>query len=228
MPVETISRDAAETLTVGELVVERFPVGPQRANAYLAYGGHSRRGVVIDPGAEGDVLTARIDQLGLAVPSVLLTHGHWDHVGAAVAIAAHTGAAVHIHPLDVPLLKAAPFYAFRVDGVQVRVPSVVTRVEHGSALHVDERHTLVARHVPGHTAGGVAYRSGRVLFTGDTLMPAGASRVDLPGGDADALGRSLATLADELADDDIICPGHGSSWAATAAKAWVASQQGPV
>jgi hydroxyacylglutathione hydrolase len=225
MPVEITSQDAAETLTVERLTVERFPVGPHRANAYLVYSADSRHGVVIDPGAEGDILMARVDELGIDVRSVLLTHGHWDHVGAAAAVAGQTGAAVHIHPLDLPLLKAAPIYAFRIDGVRLQVPSAVQPVEEASVVPLDAHHALTTRHVPVHTPGGVAYRIGRVLFTGDTWLAAGASRVDLPGGDAEALGRSVARLLVDLAADDVVCPGHGRCADGVAAKEWVTDRQ---
>jgi len=215
---------AVETLQFEDVVVERFPLGKHKANAYIVYNASDRRAVLIDPGADGEILMGRVAELRLAIDAILLTHAHWDHVGAANEIATHAGAPVYLHPEDRLLIKAAPIYAFRIDGVRFSAPSRLVDLVDGATIPLGESRAFSVRHIPGHTEGGVAYRLGRAVFTGDTLMPAGAGRTDLPGGHHGKLQRSLAWLHRELVLDDVICPGHRALWPSSEASAWLSNR----
>jgi hydroxyacylglutathione hydrolase len=215
---------AAETLQFEDVTIERFPVGRHQANAYLVYSRGEGRSVLVDPGADGDTLVKRGEALGLVLDAILLTHGHWDHVGAVHVIAAAKPVPVYLHPREKTLVKAAPIYAFRIDGARITVPSSFVDLEDGATVPLGSSRALSVRHIPGHTEGGVAYRLGRALFTGDTLMPSATGRFDLPGGDPEQLEKSLAALRRDLADGDVICPGHGMLWPSSAAAAWLSSR----
>src|SRR4051812_17712366 len=97
--------------------VERTAVGRHQANAYLVYRESGEDAILIDPGAEASRLMASAQNAGVHIAAILLTHGHWDHVGAAKEIGEHAAAPVYLHSADTPLLKASPLYAFRIDGV---------------------------------------------------------------------------------------------------------------
>lgn len=202
------------------LVVERFPVGRQQANAYLAYHTGSYRGILVDPGADADILLARIAALHVDLGTIVLTHAHWDHVGAAQMVGEATGAPVYLHEADAELLRRAPLFAARVDGVPMRVPREVTWFAGEMSLTLEPlRLTLIP--TPGHTAGACVVRLGQALFTGDTLLQRKAGRTDLPGGDARTLAHSLRRIGDELHSVATVFPGHGAPWAASEAETWL-------
>ncbi len=212
---------AAETLEFDGVVVERFPLGKHAANAYIVYHLHDRHAALIDPGAEPETLMRRISELNLKVDSIMLTHAHWDHVGGAGTLSSNLDAPVYMHRDDQQLLKAAPIYAFRIDELRFTIPSNIVIIDDTTPIALGQSDAFSIRHVPGHTQGGVAYRVGRALFTGDTLMKEGAGRVDLPGGNEEKLKASLTALQRDLKANDVICPGHGHLWPAAEAAAWL-------
>jgi glyoxylase-like metal-dependent hydrolase (beta-lactamase superfamily II) len=212
-----VPQQPAEALRQTALTIERLPVGRHKANAYLIYSGIGSGAVLIDPGAEESVLLRRVSDLRLTIHAVLLTHAHWDHVGAVKAICDTFHAPALLHPGDVALLRAAPLYGFKIDQIRIELPSnveVLTRdhLAFGSGL------AFSVRHLPGHTEGGVSYRAGNTVFTGDIFLRSGPGRTDLPGGNKEALQSSIYQLWQDLKDDDVICPGHGKFWPANAAR----------
>ena len=217
---------AAEIFRFDDVVVERFPLGKHRTNAYVVYETRGNHAAIIDPGASGDILIERVTSLQLIVDAVLLTHAHWDHVGAVNEIACEANAPVYVHRNDRKLLRSAPIYAFRIDAIRFTIPANVLELEDGVGIPLGESQSISALHVPGHTEGGVAYHLGRALFTGDTLMPEEAGRFDLPGGDEAKLTESLALLRRTLDSDTMICPGHGSFWPSPEAAVWLANRLG--
>jgi len=220
---DTVDRPCADAVEHADgLIVERFPVGRQQANAYLAYHTESRVGALVDPGADADVLLARIAALDIDLRAIVLTHAHWDHVGAAQVVGDATGLPVHLHTADAELLRRAPLFAARVDGVPMRVPREVAWFAEETSLPLDPTFRLALIPTPGHTAGASVVRLGEALFTGDTLLPRKAGRTDLPGGDAITLAHSLVRIRDELRSVTTVFPGHGAPWAASDAEAWLA------
>ena len=207
------------------VIVERFPVGRQQANAFIAFHESQRIGVLIDPGAEADTLLARVAALAIELHAIVLTHAHWDHVGAADAIASATKAPVHLHQADAGLLRRAPLFAARVDGVPMKVPREVAYFSEETTLSLDASLHVRLIPTPGHTAGCCVVRLGAALFTGDTLLRRKAGRTDLPGGDVKALGQSLTRIRDEVRSVSTVFPGHGAPWPATEAETWLAENE---
>ena len=181
-----------------------LPVGMLQANAYLVWEGHDA--VLIDPGAEPERLLRAVRERALQLHALLLTHAHFDHILAASEIKEQTGAAL-IAPQGEAAALADPSYNL---SDMVRSPCTLTAdrlVSDGEEL-IFGALTFSVIHTPGHTAGGVCYRSGDLLFTGDTLFAGSVGRTDLPGGSAPALKESLRRLM-AIEEDLTVLPGHG-------------------
>lgn len=185
-------------------------VGPLAVNCYLVEHVATRKAVVIDPGDDGASILGEIGRLGLEVDKILLTHGHFDHVGAVHLLRESSGAKVHIHPDDVERMSTA-----RRQGLMfgLRVPDPPAPdvlVEEGNTVTFVDREFLVA-HTPGHTPGCVSYIMERekLAFVGDLIFAGSIGRTDLPEGDNDALIRAVREKIFVLPDDTVLFPGHG-------------------
>lgn len=181
-----------------------------QTNCYL-FEGENHVAAVIDPGAQGEKILALARENGLEIQYILLTHGHFDHVCAANEIQKATGAQVVIGEKDAPMLVSPMTKSgLRAPGYNDD-PVVPDRtVKEGDLLDIGGIRLHVLE-TPGHTPGGVAYRTeDGVLFTGDTLFKGSMGRTDLPGGDHAAILKSLHKLA-ALEGDFLVYPGHGPS-----------------
>jgi hydroxyacylglutathione hydrolase len=180
-------------------------VGPLQENCWIVQ--QDDRALVIDPGDEADRLKAEIE--GLTVEAILLTHTHFDHVGAVAALARHTGAPVHCPRLEVPILQDINAYVFTGFGPYEPYDPEQT-VDGGERLTlagIDLDVIFTPGHSPGHVAYSIAAE--RVLLDGDVLFQGSIGRFDLPGGDYATLMQSIATLLDTLPDETAVLPGHG-------------------
>lgn len=195
------------------LVVRRVAVGPFAENAYLAACDRTGEAVLVDPGAEIARVLALREPGGFAVRRIFLTHGHPDHVGAAAAAKAATGAPVSVHAGDDAWIRRFEESA-RMLGLDdaAAAPPVDRRHEDGETFAIGDEAARVI-HTPGHSAGGCClfFPGAKVLFTGDTLMAGTVGRTDLPGGDLDALISSIRDRIFTLGDDVRFHPGHGPS-----------------
>lgn len=176
-------------------------VGPLEENAYLVEtpGGT----VFIDPGDEAERLLALAEKAGLAPKAILLTHAHFDHLGAVAPLVEALDLPVYLHPLDLPLYQRAPEAAARF-GLAVPPPPVPTQpLEEGMEVF-----GFTVWHLPGHSPGHVAFLREGEVFSGDLLFRGSIGRYDLPGADPKALFRSLRRLL-TLPPKTRIHPGHG-------------------
>ena len=173
-----------------------MPVGAYQTNCYMVYG-EGDKCVLIDPGYQAAELLEQVTLRGKQVEAVLLTHGHFDHVGAVRDIAADTDCKVYICEKETALpegLTAGKLYYTHTYDEGDTVTAAGLRFE--------------VLHTPGHTPGGVCLLCGDALFAGDTLFAGSIGRTDFPGGDYATLKNSLEKLA-ALEKDYRVFPGHG-------------------
>ena len=181
------------------LKIHTLTLGMYQTNCYIICDAHSQTCAVIDPGYDADAILRSVRQLGLTVEAILLTHGHFDHVGAVKAIAAETDCQVWLCPDDLsmpPMMTAGKLHYTHTYG-------------EGTALHLAGLDIRVL-HTPGHTPGSVCLLCEDALFSGDTLFAGSCGRTDLPGGSWAILTQSLKRLATIEADLRVF-PGHGEA-----------------
>lgn len=177
------------------LHITTLPLGAYQTNCYIVWNENSRQCLVIDPGYESDEILSLTQ--GKQVSAILLTHGHFDHVGGVGQLACETGCRVYICPEDLsmpPQMTAGPIFYTNTYG-------------EGDVLHLADI-SLRILHTPGHTPGSVCILAENTLFTGDTLFQDSCGRTDLPGGDWATILKSLRRLK-SLEGDYKVYPGHG-------------------
>ena len=194
-------------------------VGPASTNVHILADERSREAIAIDTAIPSlawvtDELAARDWTLKLIVS----THGHWDHIGDNASVAVATGAEIAVHPLDRHRLEdPQPLYA------PFEIPPSVPAVElaEGGEIRFGAIR-LVVLHTPGHTEGSVCLYApdDGVILSGDTLFAGGWGRVDLAGGDPNAMVASIARLT-SFEDGIGVLPGHGSTTTIGRERAWM-------
>lgn len=189
------------------LEVRQLTVGPIAENCYLV--GREGRGLVVDPGEEPDRILAAAEELGMRIEAILLTHCHFDHIGAVAPLAEASGAPVYCPELEAPVLADIMSYVpFEGFGPYESYEADET-VSGGETLELAGL-VLDVLAVPGHSPGHVAYsvRDEQALFSGDILFQGSVGRVDLPGGDGPTLIRSIEGLIESLPPATRVYPGH--------------------
>jgi len=189
------------------LQIHTLPLGAYQTNTYIVHDSESHSCAVIDPGYEAQTILKKAASLGLTVDAILLTHGHFDHVGAVLQIQKATACAIWMnqgdyspgkHPLRGMMYPLADTTAVEInlceEGEQIRAGGL----------------TFTTLETPGHTWGSVCYLCGDALFSGDTLFAGSCGRTDLLGGDWATIMESLHRLK-EIEADLRIFPGHGGS-----------------
>lgn len=194
---------------------------PPLDNAVYVVADARGEAIVIDPSfGERQVLEA-VRAHGLRIVEILNTHGHPDHTYGDAAVKAATGAPLAIHRLDAYRLARNAASVMEFFPASHPLVSAERSLEEGDAARLADLR-LVVLHTPGHTEGSVCFHLSdeNVLFSGDTLFNAGLGRVDLPGGDAASMMRSLRRLM-TLPPDTVVYPGHGPQTTIGAEKAWI-------
>lgn len=189
------------------LKVHTMTLGPLQTNCYLIHEESAKTCCVIDPGHSPEMVLGRAARLGLRIEAVLLTHGHFDHVGAVEAIVKTTGCALWMHEGDFSQ-AASPMNDYLYP-LHDREFTVISFCEEGEVIHAGGL-TITVLATPGHSRGSVCFRCENALFSGDTLFAEGCGRTDLSGGDWSTILQSLSRLA-ELEGDLAVYPGHGES-----------------
>jgi glyoxylase-like metal-dependent hydrolase (beta-lactamase superfamily II) len=186
-----------------------FTVGMVAENTWLARLDGSDRALLIDPGDEPDRLQAAVDELGVTVEAILITHCHFDHVGAVAPMARSTNAPVYCPRIEAPVLAdimawvpwpgIGPFESYEADVL----------LEGGEKLELAGMEIDVL-FTPGHSPGHVSYSipAEKALFSGDVLFEQSIGRTDLPGGDMRRLLQSIGELLEALPEETRVLPGH--------------------
>ena len=189
--------------------VRMFTVGPVAENTFLFRRDGSDRALIVDPGDEADKLLAAIEALGVSLEGILLTHTHFDHVGAVAPVARATGAEVWVPKLEsfvladinsyVPWPDFGPFESYDAEHV----------LEGGERLEL-AGFEIDVLFTPGHSPGHVSFSIAdeAAVFSGDVLFQGSVGRTDLPGGDWDTLLESIRGLVDSLPPETAVYPGH--------------------
>ncbi len=195
------------------MVIDRLVVGSYAANCFLVYDETSdNEAIIIDPGAEAERIYQKIKDKNCKVKSIILTHGHGDHIGAVEQLKKLTGAEVMIHPDDEEMLrdvKANLTNTMNGPDVSIKVDRTI-----GDGDVIEFGHIKAdILHTPGHTQGGICiyFEDQQTLVTGDTLFYGSIGRTDLYGGNHRQLINSILQKLMPLDDDTVVYPGHGSS-----------------
>ena len=168
------------------MLIKTLPVGHLETNCYVVTDEQTLNCAVIDPGEESNTILDYIESNHLKCRMILITHGHYDHVGAVQAVAEETGAKVYMNKKDDARYAGNVFMRFQL-------PENGSFYDEGDVIELDSlRFEVLA--TPGHTPGGVSLRCQNALFTGDTLFKGSCGRTDFPGGDMDAQLRSLQKI----------------------------------
>jgi glyoxylase-like metal-dependent hydrolase (beta-lactamase superfamily II) len=196
-----------EELSIPSLRVLRLPVGPIQANSYIAYRQGGPEALVIDPGDEPARIGGELEARALTPLAILVTHGHFDHVGGVSELARSTGARVYMSADEAPMLAQVADYTPPGFGpYEACDPDVL--LAGGEQLEIGPFAVEVLR-VPGHSPAHLAYLVDGALFSGDVLFAGSVGRTDLPGGDWDTLAASLMLLHERLPAETRVLSGHG-------------------
>lgn len=182
--------------------------GYMAANAYIVYTENKPEAVIIDPGDDIELIMDLIKEHELKLEKILLTHGHFDHIGAVKDLKEETGAQVAIHKQEADFLTDPNKNLSYIINRQIVQDPADIFLEDGDLIRVADMEFKVL-HTPGHTEGGVCYKLGKVLFTGDTLFEGSVGRTDLSGGSYEQLMSSIREKLLVLDDDHLVYPGHG-------------------
>jgi len=195
------------------LKITTYPLGPIQTNCYIIQDS-DKKCLIIDPGEEGERIIAAIDSAGLQPIAILLTHGHFDHIGAVDAVRDRYEIPAYIHEIEKDTLTDP------VQNGSIRYPGLPHVKNKEADYFINEEGMMEigsfkfeVRHVPGHSPGSIAFifDQDRFAVVGDTLFQGSVGRTDLPGGDTQMLLTAIHDKLLTLDDDFIIYPGHGGS-----------------
>ena len=192
-----------------QMQVEHLTVGPVQTNCYLAINKETKEAIIIDPGDDADRIGMRLKQLEAKPVAILLTHGHFDHAGAAKTLATQYDILVYAHEKEAKTLEDSRM------NLSGPLAGGATTYHADVFLKDEQELTLAGLHMrvlftPGHTPGGCCYYFPRedVLFSGDSLFCGSVGRTDFPGGSMRTLVDSVRNKLMSLPENTIVYPGH--------------------
>ena len=194
---------------MANIQIETVHVSPIMTNCYLVINTDSRELILIDPGDNAPALIKAIEDMGLSLKGVLLTHGHFDHAGAANEVADHFGVYVYAHENEEEVLKTP---SLNLSGGMMGAPDTYRAdklLKDGEEVTLGGM-TFVTLFTPGHTQGGCSFyfKEKKAVFSGDTLFCRSVGRTDFPGGSMSVLAKSIKDKLYTLPGDTTVYPGH--------------------
>jgi glyoxylase-like metal-dependent hydrolase (beta-lactamase superfamily II) len=189
--------------------VRMLTVGQVAENCFVVRRDGADRGLIVDPGEEADKILHVVDELGIGIDAILVTHTHFDHIGAVAPVAAATGAPVYCPEIEVPVLADIMSYVPWPGFGPYESYDADETVAGGEKLEL-AGFEIDVLFTPGHSPGHVTYaiRDEPAVFSGDVLFQGSVGRTDLPGGDWATLLESIRSLVDGLPEDTKVYPGH--------------------
>jgi glyoxylase-like metal-dependent hydrolase (beta-lactamase superfamily II) len=189
------------------LAIDRYELGPIGTNCYIVRADRGAdEAVVIDPGGDAAQLRLELARSSARCAAILITHGHWDHLGAVADLAEASGAPVYMASDEAVLLEDVN--AFTPPGVRLQPHTPDVLLEGDETLELAGM-TFDTIRVPGHSPAHLAYHADGALFSGDVLFAGSVGRTDLPGADWGTLVDSIRTLAERFPPETVVYPGHG-------------------
>jgi glyoxylase-like metal-dependent hydrolase (beta-lactamase superfamily II) len=189
------------------LVVDRYELGPVGTNCYVVRASRgAAEAIVVDPGGGAAELRLELARMGASVAAILITHGHWDHLGGVADLAEGTGAPVYMAEDERALLENLPDLV--PEGVIARAYTADVFLQGDETLELAGIQ-FKALLVPGHSPAHLAYHADGCLFSGDVLFAGSVGRTDLPGGDRETLVESIRLLAERFPPETTVYSGHG-------------------
>lgn len=188
------------------MILKKITVGPNQTNCYVLGCDSTKEAVIVDPGADTPDIKRAIEEAGVAPRFIINTHGHADHIASNKDFKLP----IYIHKLDADFLKSPHKNMSLFFGHFITSPAAEHLLEGGEKINIGKL-TLEIVHTPGHTPGGISIKTGKTVFTGDTLFKDGVGRTDLPGSSEKDLFDSIVNKLMVLGDDITIYPGHGPS-----------------
>jgi hydroxyacylglutathione hydrolase len=194
------------------MILKSLVVGPVATNCYIVGSESSKQGIIIDPGAEARLILKTVDDLGLTIPLIVVTHLHFDHVGALAAAKEKTGAKFALHEAEAGagLGILSRMLSSMMGGSFSQPPTPDRLLKDGDTIDVDGLHFTVLD-TPGHSPGGMSLYGHGIVFSGDSLFNYGIGRTDFPGCSHEKLMDSIQNKLMTLPDETIVYPGHGPS-----------------
>lgn len=189
-------------------LISLFSGGGFGENGYVASCPATKKGLLIDPGAAVTSMLEAVEDQGISVSDILLTHAHVDHIDGVARAKRATGAPIHLHRDDAPLYDQASLQA-QMFGVHLETPPPLDEyLRHGQVVSFGEC-SFEVRHTPGHSPGHVILVSPGLAIVGDCVFSGSIGRSDLPGGDFQTLMASIRGEILSLPDETVLFPGHG-------------------
>ena len=191
---------------MGQVKVGCLKVGFNRTNCYIFFDEDTKEAVIVDPGENADFIQEQVSEIGVTPLAILLTHAHYDHIGAVTAIKEAYNIPIYVHEEDVPMLSDR---MKNLGNVVVNLSEDDVILKGGEELDIAGIKIKVF-HTPGHTRGCVCYylEEEGILFSGDTMFRYSWGRTDFPGGSEREIMDSIRSKLLPLPEETVVFPGH--------------------